>query len=309
MMKFFNYGLLLFILLISLESKAQELSGFRLKAEYIPLSRYIPETKVGETGQKTEQKSDMRRLEGAISIPLSMKVDSLGRAKVWAVTLGGSYAKIKNQNYEVQLFPDELLNASVGLMHLRPLGKSWNMLFMASAGVYTDLKGISSQDILVMGGVIFIKQFNPNLALGVGPVVSNTFGIPMVLPAIFLNWKTNGKFQVMVNFPEKVELAYKASEGIKLKVVAEVSAMTADVGRKDKAFLSYLQVISGFQPEFKLNKSLSLQLTAGASLYRSMEFTSRKLKDFFKDKGDVNPPHFETTAYGAVGLKWNLGKR
>ncbi|WP_316842059.1 DUF6268 family outer membrane beta-barrel protein [Pedobacter gandavensis] len=304
-MKFLNYGLLLFIALISLESKAQtELSGLRLKAEYIPLSRYIP---AGDAG-KTEQKSDMRRIEGGISIPLSMKVDSLGRAKVWAVTLGGSYARIKNQNYETQLFPEELLNASVGLMHIRPLGKSWNMMFMASAGVYTDMKGISSQDILVMGGVIFIKQFNPNLALGVGPVVSNTFGVPMVLPAIFLNWKTNGKFQIMVNFPEKVELAFKASEGIRLKAVAEVSSMTADVGRKDEALLSYLQVISGFQPEFKLGKSLTLQLTAGASLYRSMEFTSRKLKDFFKTKED-NPPHFETTAYGAIGLKWNFGKR
>ncbi|WP_316820736.1 DUF6268 family outer membrane beta-barrel protein [Pedobacter gandavensis] len=304
-MKFLNYGIIILIALISgLESKAQELSGFRLKAEYIPLSRYIPEGNAG----KTAQKSDMKRIEGGIGIPLSVKMDSLGRAKVWAVSLGGSYAKIKNQNYDVQLFPDELLNASVGLMHLRPLSKSWNMLFMASAGVYTDMKDISSKDILVMGGVIFIKQFNPNLALGVGPVVSNTFGVPMVLPAIFLNWKTNGKFQVMVNFPEKVELAFKASESIKLKAVAEVSSMTADVGRKDEALLSYLQVISGFQPEFKLSKSLSLQLTAGASLYRSMEFTSRKLKDFFKEQKKENPPHFETTAYGAVGLKWNFGK-
>lgn len=308
-MKFLNYGLLLFIALISLESKAQtELSGLRLKAEYIPLSKYIPKTNAGKGEENAGEKSDMRRLEGAISIPLSVKTDSLGRPKVWAVTLGGSYAKIKNLGYTEQLFPDELLNASVGLMHLRPLSKSWNMLFMASAGVYTDLRGISSQDVLLMGGVIFIKQFNPNLALGVGPVVSNTFGIPMVLPAIFLNWKTNGKFQVMVNFPEKVELSFKASEAIKLKAVAEVSSMTADVGRKDKAMLSYLQVISGFQPEFKLNKSLTLQLTAGASLYRSMELTSRKLKDFFKDKQEENPPHFETAAYGAVGLKWNFGK-
>lgn len=308
-MKFLNYGLLLFIALISLESKAQmELSGFKLKAEYIPLSRYVPKKLDGKTEEHIGAKSDMRRLEGGISIPLSVKMDSLGRPKVWAVTLGGSYAKIKNQDYPEQLFPDELLNASVGLMHLRPLSKSWNMLFMASAGVYTDLRGISSQDILLMGGVIFIKQFNPNLALGFGPVVSNTFGVPMVLPAIFLNWKTNGKFQVMVNFPEKVELAFKASPGIRLKAVTEVSSMTADVGRQDKALLSYLQLISGFQPEFKLNKSLTLQLTAGASLYRSMEFTSRKLKDFFKEK-DENPPHFETTAYGAVGLKWNFGKR
>lgn len=308
-MKFLNYGLVLFLALISLESKAQtELSGFRLKAEYIPMSRYIPKKTDGKTEEYTTAKSDMRRVEGGISIPLSVKMDSLGRPKVWAVTLGGSYAKIKNQDYPEQLFPEELLNASVGLMHLRPLSKSWNMLFMASAGVYTDLKGISSQDVLLMGGVIFIKQFNPNLALGVGPVVSNTFGVPMVLPAIFLNWKTNGKFQVMVNFPEKVELAFKASPAIRLKAVAEVSSMTADVNREDKAMLSYLQVISGFQPEFKLSKSLTLQLTAGASLYRSMEFTSRKLKDFFKEKNE-NPPHFETTAYGAIGLKWNFGKR
>lgn len=304
-MKFFNYALVLFITLISLESKAQmELSGLKLKAEYIPLSSYVPKDDDGKTGQK----SDMKRIEGAISIPLSAKADSLGRPKVWAVMLGGAYAKIRNVNYQEKLFPDELLNASVGLMHIRPLGKSWNMMFMASAGVYTDLRGISRQDILLMGGVIFIKQFNPNLALGVGPVVSNTFGVPMVLPAIVLNWKTNGRFQVMVNFPEKIEVAMKANEAIKLKAVVEISSMTADVGRKDKALLSYLQVISGFQPEFKLNKSLTLQLTAGVSLYRSMEFTSRKLKDFFKEKEDENPPYFKPSAYGAAGLKWNFGK-
>ena len=38
-----------------------------------------------------------------------------------------------------------------------------------TVGVYTDLENVDKNDILGQGGVVFIKQFNPNLAFGFGP--------------------------------------------------------------------------------------------------------------------------------------------
>lgn len=304
-MKISTYCVIVLAAFFTLDSKAQMEPGIRLKGEYIPFSNYNP----NGNGDSNTGKSDMRRIEGGIGIPLSVKLDSLGRPKIWAVSLDGSYASIKNRDFEKSLFPNELLNASIGLMHMRPMSKTWNIMFMASAGVYTNMKKINSSDVLAMGGVIFIKQFNPRTALGFGPVVSNSFGVPMILPAIYFTWKTEGKFQVLVNFPQRVEVGMKVNEAINLKAVGEISSMTADVDREDKFMLSYLQVVTGLRPEFKIGKSLSIELTGGYAVYRSMTFTSRKLSDFFKDKTDEKVSYFKPAPYGAVGIKWNFGKK
>ena len=61
-----------------------------------------------------------------------------------------------------------MLNAQIGLQHIRPLGGKWSMMIMGTVGVYTDLENVDKNDILGQGGVVFIKQFNPNLAFGFG---------------------------------------------------------------------------------------------------------------------------------------------
>lgn len=304
-MKILNYYLILIGLGLSMTSKAQTGVSGSLKMEYVPFSNYVRPADSLKTGST----SNFKRAQLAFNIPLSFKVDSAGRPKMWAITAEGSYAKMTNRNYEEQLFPTEMLNAQIGLVHMRPISKTWSILAMASAGVFTDMEKISKDDILLQGGVLFIKNFNPRTAFGFGPVVSNAFGVPMVLPGIYFNWVTNGRYKLRVNFPEGIEFGVQLNPAIQLKTVVELSGMTAETNRDNKSLLlGYQQIVAGLRPEFKLGKSVSLQLTGGTTLVRSFSASSRKLKDFFKVK-DVADPRFTTTFYGAVGLKFDLSKK
>ncbi|SHE57804.1 DUF6268 family outer membrane beta-barrel protein [Chryseobacterium vrystaatense] len=273
-----------------------------LKTEYIPFSSYIrPEDSV-----KTNSKSDFKRADLNLSIPLSMKKDSSGRVKAWSLLLSGSYAKMTHKDYEKQLFPDQMLNAQTGIQHIRPLGKKWSLMMTASVGVYTDLEQISSDDILGQGGVLFIRHFNPNLALGAGPVLTTAFGVPMILPWIYFDWKTNGKIKLNINFPEGMEAGYLFTDKFALKAVVNLSGMTVERNKDGKSMLlGYQQITAGIRPELKLNDKLSLQLTGGTALLRSFSENDRKIKNIFKEK-KMDDPKFASTLYVAVSLRWNL---
>ncbi|SFN67881.1 hypothetical protein SAMN05421594_3801 [Chryseobacterium oleae] len=273
-----------------------------LKTEYIPFSNYIRP----EDSTKTNSKSDFKRADLNLSIPLSMKKDSSGRVKAWSLLLSGSYAKMKHKDYEKQLFPDQMLNAQVGIQHMRPLGKKWSMMMTAAVGVYTDLEQVSSDDILGQGGILFIRHFNPNLALGAGPVLTTAFGVPMILPWIYFDWKTNGKIKFNINFPEGMEAGYLFSDKFALKAVVNLSGMTVERNKDGKSMLlGYQQITAGIRPELKLNDHLSLRLTGGTALLRSFSENDRKIKNIFKDKKMMDPK-FASSLYVAVSLRWNL---
>ncbi|MFN1218230.1 DUF6268 family outer membrane beta-barrel protein [Chryseobacterium kwangjuense] len=273
-----------------------------LKTEYIPFSSYIrPEDSV-----KTNSKTDFKRADINLSIPLSVKKDSSGRVKAWSLLLSGSYAKMTHKDYEKQLFPDEILNAQVGIQHMRPLGKKWSMMMAASVGVYSDLEQVSSDDILGQGGILFIRHFSPNLALGAGPVLTTAFGVPMILPWIYFDWKTNGKIKFKINFPEGMEAGYLFSDKFALKAVVNLSGMTVERNKDGKSMLlGYQQITAGLRPEIKINEKLSLHLTGGTALLRGISENDRKIKSIFRDK-KIADPRFATTFYAAVSLRWNL---
>lgn len=273
-----------------------------LKTEYIPFSSYIrPEDSV-----KTNSKTDFKRADLNFSIPLSVKKDSAGKIKAWSLLLSGSYAKMTHKDYEKQLFPDEILNAQVGIQHMRPLGKKWSMMMAASVGIYSDLEQISSDDILGQGGILFIRHFSPNLALGAGPVLTTAFGVPMILPWIYFDWKTNGKIKFKINFPEGMEAGYLFSDKFALKAVVNLSGMTVERNKDGKSMLlGYQQIAAGLRPEIKINEKLSLHLTGGTALLRGVSENDRKIKSIFRDK-KIADPRFATTFYAAVSLRWNL---
>lgn len=291
-----------FLVLVSSRVAAQSGISGELKTEYIPYSSYIrPEDSV-----KTDSKSDFKRVDLSLSIPLSVKKDEAGRVKAWSLLLSNSYAKMSHRNYENQLFPNQMLNSQVGLQHVRPLGKKWSMMMTASVGVYTDMENIDFNDVLGQGGILFIRHFNPNLALGGGPVLTTAFGVPMILPWIYFDWKTNGKIKFNINFPEGMDVGYQFTDKFALKAVVNLSGMSVERNKDGKSTLfGYQQITAGLRPELKLNDRLTLRLTGGSTLVRSFSENDRKIKNIFKDK-KVADPRFTSTFYVAVALRWNL---
>ncbi|MGI9651061.1 DUF6268 family outer membrane beta-barrel protein [Chryseobacterium sp. RLHN22] len=273
-----------------------------LKTEYIPHSNYIrPEDSV-----KTDSKSDFKRVDLSFNLPLSMKKNEDGKVKSWSLLANGSYAEMSHRNYETQLFPDQMLNAQVGLQHLRPLGGKWSMMMTASVGVYTDLENVDFDDVLEQGGILFIKNFKPNVALGLGPVLTTAFGVPIIMPWIYFDWKTGNKIKFNINFPEGMEAGYQFTDKFALKAVVGLNGMTVERNKAGKSvLLGYQQITAGLRPEIKINESLSLKLTGGTALLRSFNENERKIKSIFKMKKGEDP-RFSSTFYAAIALRWNL---
>jgi len=305
------YLLQLFLyLLASIAARSQSGISGEFKVDYVPFSKYVRPM----DSTKTNAESNFKRAQITFEVPISLEMDKYNHPKLWAVFLNGSYARMQNKNYEIQDlpvefqggFPTELLNTQIGVKHLRSISPSWSLLIMASVGVYTDMVEINKDDVLIQGGVLFIKQFNPNLALGIGPVLTNSFGVPMVLPGIYFNWESKGALHFKIAFPEGIELGYRMSDNFDLKTVAEISGMTAETKVANKSMLlGYQQIIAGLRPQLKLGQHWTLEPTAGTTLVRNFSTTNRKIKDIFKEK-DIADPRFTTTFYGAIALKWKF---
>lgn len=301
---------LLLFLLASMAAQSQTRISGEFKADYVPFSKYVRPM----DSTKTNSESNFKRAQLTFEVPLSLEIDKYNHPKLWSLIVNGSYARLENRNYNIQDlpvefqggFPEELLNTQVGIKHLRSISPSWSLLIMASVGIYTDMVEINKDDILIQGGVIFIKQFNPNLALGAGPVLTNSFGVPMVLPGIYFNWESRGALHFKIAFPEGVELGYRMYDNLDLKLVGEISGMTAEtkIGNKS-SLLGYQQIIAGLRPQLKLGEHWTLEPTAGTTLLRNFSTTNRKIRDIFKEK-DIADPKFTTTFYGAIALKWKF---
>lgn len=180
------------------------------------------------------------------------------------------------------------------------------MMMTASVGVYTDLEKIDFDDVLGQGGILFIRHFNPNLSLGAGPVLTTAFGVPMILPWIYFDWKTNGKVKFKINFPEGMEAGYLFSDKFTLKAVVELNGMTAERNINGKSMLlGYQQITAGLRPELKINDRLTLRLTGGTAILRSFSENDRKISSIFRDK-KIADPRFSSTFYAALSLRWNL---
>ncbi|WP_333864833.1 DUF6268 family outer membrane beta-barrel protein [Sphingobacterium sp.] len=288
--------------LTTLAAHAQNAVSGQVAVDYVPLSNYIrPEDSV-----KTGSKSDFRRIQFNLEVPLSTKIDSLGNIKRWSWKIGAAYARMENRGYEEPLFPTEMLNAEMGLQYLTSLRKNWSLLTFASVGIYSDLVKVDGKDVLGQGGVLFIKKFRPNLAFGFGPVLSNSFGVPMILPGLYFDWKTNGKVKFNVNFPQGLSASYHVNELVDLRAVLNLDGMTAEREKNGKSTLGgFMLLTAGLQPQFNLGKSLKLQLTGGSTLARLYVENDRSLKSLFKNKTQEDP-RFSPTFYTSVAFKWNM---
>ncbi|MBS7233310.1 hypothetical protein KHA90_20020 [Flavobacterium psychroterrae] len=306
----FYLSQLFLFLLVTISARSQSGISGEFKVDYVPFSKYVRPM----DSTKTNAESDFKRAKISFEVPISMKMDKYNHPKLWTVFFQGAYARMDNKNYEIQSlpvefqggFPNKLLNTQIGIKHIRSISPSWSLLIMGSVGVYTDMVEINKDDVLIQGGVLFIKQFNPNLSLGVGPVLTNSFGVPMVLPGIYFNWESHGALHFKVTFPEGMELGYRMSDNLDLKAVVELSGMTAEtkIGNKS-TLLGYQQIIAGLRPQLKFGEHWTLEPTAGTTLVRNFSTTNRKIRDIFKEK-DIADPRFTTTFYGAIALKWKF---
>lgn len=274
------------------------------KTEYFGASSY--RMTEGERDEKVgNSKGSAVVYQGGINVPLAMKLDANNRLAMWAVSVGGAYTKLDNKNFAEPLVIDEIMNLGLSLNHLRPLNERWSMLATMGGGIYmptTRFSEIKFKHVLGNVGAIFIYHLKPNLELGGGIAMNNSFGYPMVFPAFYLNWTTEGRCAVKISMLEGIEIVaeYNASKNLSLNLIAEMNGQMAllEQDGKDKMF-SHQYIVTGFRPEIRIGKNLSVSITTGIHVMRPAEMTNRNLKSLFQDKGY----YFQISPYMSGGLQ------
>ena len=300
------------ILLLGVNSFAQ----ISIKTEYISNSEFYDAVADTNTGNG----SAMIYSAGAM-VPLSMQAsaedDPYKRATIWGVALSGTFVKMDNDNFPIgKELPSQVMNLGATALHLRPLKERWSMLMALGIGSYTPENRLSAiridENVLANGALVFIWHWRPNLEIGGGVALNNSFGYPMVFPALYLKYKGgfSDKFTIDINLLDgtKVAFGYDYSENLSLKLVANIGGYSAYLRRNgQKEMFSSQTFFVGLEPEFKLGKHVSIPLTVGGSFIRSGRYRERTLSAMFaseakNEDGSARSSVFLPALYFAAGI-------
>ena len=300
------------ILLLGVNSFAQ----ISVKTEYISNSEFYDAVADTNTGNG----SAMIYSAGAM-VPLSMQAsaedDPYKRATIWGVALSGTFVKMDNQNFPIgKELPSQVMNLGATVLHLRPLKERWSMLMALGIGSYTPENRLSAirrdENVLANGALVFIWHWRPNLEIGGGVALNNSFGYPMVFPAFYLKYKGgfSDKFTIDVSLLDgtKVAFGYDYSENLSLKLVANIGGYSAFLRRNGQKEMFFSQTFFvGLEPEFKLGKHISIPVTFGGSFIRSGRYRERTLSAMFaseakNEDGSARSSVFLPALYFAAGI-------
>lgn len=299
-------------LLLGVNSFAQ----ISVKTEYISSSEFYNAVADTNTGNG----SAMIYSAGAM-VPLSMQAsaedDPYKRATIWGVALSGTFVKMDNQNFPIgKKLPSQVMNLGATALHLRPLKERWSMLMALGIGSYTPENRLSAiridENVLANGALVFVWHWRPNLEIGGGVALNNSFGYPMVFPALYLKYKGgfSDKFTIDINLLDgtKVAFGYDYSENLSLKLVANIGGYSAYLRRNgQKEMFSSQTFFVGLEPEFKLGKHISIPVTFGGSFIRSGRYRERTLSAMFaseakNEDGSARSSVFLPALYFAAGI-------
>lgn len=304
------------ILLLGVNSFAQ----ISVKTEYIGNSEFYDAVADTNTGNG----SAMIYSVGAM-VPLSMQTpaedDPYKRATIWGVALSGTFVKMENQNFPIgKELPSQVMNLGATALHLRPLKERWSMLMALGIGSYTPENRLSAirigENVLANGALVFIWHWRPNLEIGGGVALNNSFGYPMVFPAFYLKYKGgfSDKFTIDVSLLDgaKVAFGYNYHKNLSLKLVTNAGGYAAYLERNaQKEIFTQQNIITGLQPEFKIGKYISIPITAGAIFLRTGRYTKRALAAMFEpeaknEDGTARSSQFNPAFYFSAGI--NIGR-
>ncbi|HEY8955623.1 DUF6268 family outer membrane beta-barrel protein [Chitinophaga sp.] len=279
--------------------------GIGISVDYLPPSRYIrPEDSV-----KTRSTTSQQRYNFGAIFSLGSHVDTAtGKVRNWTLEVSGSYTKMQHKDYDNRIFPEELLGTQLALQHFRSIGNRWGMVSVLSVGLFTDMEKINSKDVFINGGVLFVKQHNRHFSYGIGAMFTNTFGTPMLLPALLVKWQTESKFRIDINFPEKISVSHRMNKQTDLALAFRMRGSSYDVENAPdkKRLMGYSELSVGLENTWHLSRHIDFVASGGSILYSGVAFREKSLSEMFSDK----PLHrLATNYFFSGGLRWNFQPR
>jgi len=255
--------------------------------DYMPAS-----TLRDEIGNKYGS-GELQILSAGYNLPLSVKQNDRGQMIAWSATIRGTYGILNNEGPAKDLNPDNILNTSLNITHMRPISEKWSIIASIGGGVYAPLYEISTKSILANGAIIFVYRLGKNLDLGVGAGLTNSYGIPMALPMLYFSWRSTSKYEFKIEMASSMKIS--ATTRLNKKIKVEFAAIDIDgmaavrkIDGKSKIY-STVMLKSYISPSFQLSKQTNFYVGIGGNWLRGISISDRSLKGFinsFKEKDD-----------------------
>lgn len=266
---------------------------------------YIGKSDLEDKDDNKQGEGSMTRLNAQYTQRLSMKMNEQHQPTAWMLTLNAKYASLNNKEGAEEFVPDEILNASANVTHLRPLSDKWSLMASLGLGIYAMPDDICLRSVQANGGAIFIYKVKSNLDLGVGAGLTNAYGMPGILPMFYLKWVTTGLYEVDLSMVNGMKLSVNRnwSDKFSTRLVAfDMDGMSAVVkdGSTWKVYSTNL-TRSLLQAEYRPAGNVSLYAGIGCVWRRSSRLTDRKFKNFYKMFSDNNRKHFKSAMTIRVG--------
>jgi hypothetical protein len=247
-----------------------------------------------------------------INVPFYMKRDTTtSRITAWGVNASGAVAFLDNKNFSENIIPSEIMNASLSIIHLRPLNAKWSIGISAGVGIYApniSFSKINHNHILGNAGVLFIHHLKPNLEFGLGGAVNNALGYPMIFPALYFKWNYDRGFNVKVSLMTGFELSvgYNINKNLSINLIGESKgemALYEENGKRQ--IFTHQSLVFGIHPEFKLGKNISIPITIGVQTERKAYSRELTLENLFSspDLESEFYPAFQVAPYISTGIK------
>ena len=296
--------LIILILVISYSNLKAQIT---LKTEYFGQSSY----RVGKDDDSHKvgnSKGSAFVYQAGINVPISVKQEPDKKPTIWGVATQAAHVSLDNKNFTEDLVLDEITNVSLNIYHLRPLNEKWSMMASLGAGIFSsesNLSQLSSNTVLGNVAALFIHHLKPNLDLGVGLAFNNSFGYPMAFPALYFKWAKEGEYRLNVSLLQGLDVSatYELNKLININYIIGVDGQAAffEEDNQDKMF-THQYIVTGFQPEIKLGKNVTIPLTAGINTMRTAQKDERKLESMFKE----TYYYFQISSYFSAGINYNF---
>jgi len=291
----------LLFLLMTVKSRAQ----VSFKTEYFGTSNYK-----NNDGEKVgNSKGSAMVYSGIANIPLAVKINKDSLSSTWILNLSSDHASLDNKNFTQDLVLSHITNLQLSVVNIRQLSQKWSLIAFAGAGIYTSetqISKVNANSILGNGGAIFVKKINPKLDLGAGLALTNTLGYPMLFPALYVNYNSEGKYTFKFSMLNGIQASagYNFNKTFDLHLIAEMNGQMALLKKDGKnVIFTHQYAVAGLRPEIKINKNISLPITLGVNAVRFAYFQDRNLKSFFKDK---ESSYFDFSPYAAAQINYKF---
>lgn len=205
-----------------------------------------------------------------------------------------------------EIRPDQLHTLKLRFIYAQDLNDDWTIVTIINPTLSSDFEdGLSGDDLLFNGGLIFSRSLSERFSLGLGVMSSYAFGERRLLPVIDVKYESeNEKFFAQARFP-KLTVAYLVTPKFEvgLKAAQEGSQYNykniQTPGSLESDYIKFSATNFGPTVSYEIFKNIRLNSQLGMS-------TSRQFKVFDtgnEELGDLTP---ENNVFFNAGLSFGV---